>query len=281
MSVKAYKCLQKVKPGDLVVVMGRFFDNSFMDNWHGAIYPTLILVREHQPKNGWFWFDVAVSYDDRNDRVLSVWWSDNFNYKELIDDGSIIEVCEPTLKQYKAIMPYLAQYCKDVEADVRSKSDTDYSQDGLAKYVGGIKDANTLATLISAASIRLSYSFFDDVKEPICLNCTQNDKYPLQVAIAKESDPLHVQTEFDHACFLEIHGLATDKQIAFRNYCHALMEYYQKRKSLYKFSDLSNKYGVTGLTKEQFHKYRFDSPEWVEAQGTDYIDKIYEEIKKR
>lgn len=160
----------------------------------------------------------------------------------------------------------------------------DYSQQGITDYVVGAEDIYELATIFSSAAFRLAYATdqFADSKERIVFMLNNKEEYPLQVALVKEAEPLrNVQTEFEHACFMEIHALASPKQIAFRNYCAELMGFFAKNQTLRNFSDIAKKYGVTGLTKEQFYDYKFDQPEWVEKQGTDYIDNIYNQIKKR
>lgn len=78
------------------------------------------------------------------------------------------------------------------------------------------------------------------------------------------------------------YGLVTPKQTAFRKYIVSLMELYRKTGSLAGMSAIRDKFGMTGVTKEQFLKYRLNDADYVSEQGgLIYFDKIYEEIKKR
>lgn len=106
--------LRNAKRGDLVVVMGKFFDQNFWQDSGGQLYPTLILVDENDTKNGCYWFEVAVSYDDTHDRVVARWFSDNFYYDDLWKDGTILTVCEPTVKQYRAILAEAVAFYSDM-----------------------------------------------------------------------------------------------------------------------------------------------------------------------
>lgn len=303
--------LRKAKEGDVIVILGRILHQDMYLNRKGELCPIIVAVDENDVKNEYIRFSFAIGYDDKNDKELRCWQCDGFEY-----GCAIYDVLEPTAKQYAAICKHLVPAAslwiddeerkmmdKDVEIKkLRAEADywkkeaelcenrkaepkeveADYSVQGIADYVAGAEDINELATIFSSAAFRLAYATdqFADSKERIVFDL-DNKEYPLQVALIKEEEPLRIQTEFEHACFMEIHGLATKKQIAFRNYCAELIGYYAKHKSLSNFSNIANKYGVTGLTKDQFHKFRFDEPEWVEAQGTDYIDKIYEQIKVR
>lgn len=287
---KQLETLRNAKPGGLVVVMGKFFDYNFWHNSEEKIFPTLLIVADNDTKNGTYWVNFALSYDDKRDCIINEWVEDSFDYEELYRNGEILAVCEPTQKQYAAALSKMVMSYNDLQTEsCKRKSEPremvcDYSHEGIANYVAGADDINQLAEIFASAAFRIAYASdqFADSKERIVFALGNSDEYPLQVALVKEQEPLrNIQTEFEHACFMEIHGLATPKQIAFRNYCAELMGYYSRNKTLRHFSDISKKYGVTGLTREQFHQFRLDEPDWVEQQGTDYIDKIYEQVKAR
>lgn len=321
MTKKEYELLRNAKEGDVIVVFGHFFHKEVCRNDKDELCPIIIAVEENDTKNECITFSYALGYDDKSDKVLRCWECDYFEYgsygddiltvsaptakqyaaicKELIpeakkwisENSEITSADEEQREQYTDYEEQIkklraeADYWKKEYELCDDKPDTnsyDYSEQGIADYVAGADDINELAKIFSSAAFRLAYATdqFADSKERIVFTLN-NKEYPLQVALVKEAEPLRVQTEFEHTCFMEIHGLATPKQIAFRNYCAELMSFFAKKKTLRNFTDIAKKYGVTGLTKEQFYSYKFDQPDWVAEQGMDYIDGIYEQIKKR
>lgn len=317
--MKTIERLRNAKPGDIITVLGRLFHEEMYRNRAGELCPIIIAVEENS--GNCITFSHAVGYDDKNDKELRHWVCDSLSYGEGdveriyacleptakqyaaicnylvprasewnggVGDEKLEAVRKEKDEQIARLRAEADYWKKEYElsgkAQAQPKEAKDaYCVEAISDYINQSPDINDLATIMGLAAVKLAYGTeaFGDKKENIVIQIGNSKEYPLQVALVKDDDPIHVQTEFEHACFMEIHGLATPKQIAFRNYCAELMGYYAKHKSLRNFSDISKKYGVSGLTKEQFHEYRFDEPEWVEAQGTDYIDKIYEQIKKR
>lgn len=160
----------------------------------------------------------------------------------------------------------------------------DYSEQGITEYVAGADDINELAIIFSSAAFRIAYASeqFADSNERIVFTLG-NKEYPLQVALVKESEPLRVQTQFEHARFMEVHGLCSKQQLAFREYCKDVIDYYHTHdKSLRGFSILAKKHGVTAMTRDQFLNYHLDDPNVVKkAVENDLFDKLYDECKKR
>lgn len=175
------------------------------------------------------------------------------------------------------------ELCENRKAEPQ-EVEADYSEQGIADYVAGADDINELATIFSSAAFRLAYASdqFADSKERIVL-VLDNNEYPLQIAIVKETEPLRIQTQFEHARFMDVHGLCSKQQLAFREYCKDVIDYYHTHgRSLRGFSILAKKHGVTAMTRDQFLNYHLDDPKVVEkATENDLFDKLYNECKKR
>lgn len=274
----------------------------------------VIVVSEN--KNGNITFDSAINATDNDyydvllpqsgqpitpDDVEDWWTLTDFETKECLDFlmlwHSLVELDRQSAtrayqnrdEQIKKLRAEADYWKKEYELcenrkDEPQEVEADYSEQGIAEYVAGAGDIHELITIFSSAAFRIAYASeqFADSKERIVL-VLDNKEYPLQVAIVKEKEPLRIQTQFEHARFMEVHGLCSKQQLAFREYCKDVIDYYHTHdKSLRGFSILAKKHGVTAMTRDQFLNYHLDDPNVVKkAVENDLFDKLYDECKKR